>query len=211
MHTNLKQFLHDAILKAEWSDGYDRNGSHDAGEYREYTSSLSDEVGDTRAAVLSCILAEHIAEELVSDEELLIRMLDDAMDDRISIEELGRKTDRYPESTTKKEIQLENRTGEAIVLSQFQTAKVDTGLILHYPSHYKTLITPTHPLAIIGQSMFSTGEPIVVDVINWTPTPVRLDQGVVIGTATKGMFVDSKDAELNDLRPNEQLLLKGNE
>lgn len=35
------------IKDLEWSGGYDRNGSHDAGEYRDYTGKVGDVVHDT--------------------------------------------------------------------------------------------------------------------------------------------------------------------
>ena len=45
----------EAIWTTEFSDGYDRNGSHDAGEYREYKFSLQHSLHESR---------KHLIEEI---------------------------------------------------------------------------------------------------------------------------------------------------
>lgn len=56
--TDLHEAVAEALLKAEWSGGYDRNGSHDADAYREFVEGLGHSFNEGMAAVFAEQLAK---------------------------------------------------------------------------------------------------------------------------------------------------------
>jgi hypothetical protein len=62
---DLTQALYDIMLKTTWSDGYDRNGSHESGNYVEYKASLDTLTSPNQASAAAHHMSQKVVEFLV--------------------------------------------------------------------------------------------------------------------------------------------------
>jgi hypothetical protein len=60
----IRSAIKSALLNHEWPGGYDRNGSHAAGEYCEYVEGLKSVFAEHHAAVYAEELASAVIESL---------------------------------------------------------------------------------------------------------------------------------------------------